>query len=384
MKHLLLLLATALLVSCGGRRTTASQEAGDTVVFKYATQLTIVRHEGYTEVTLKNPWKEGMTLHRYLLVPDSSDVDVAALTSPHSPQTSTIVRTPLSRSVMFTTVHCAMLMSLDKEDCISGVADLKYIKIPWIQEQVKAGRIMDVGEGMSPVVEKIIDQRPDALFLSPFENSGGYGRLEEIGIPIIECAEYMETSPLARAEWLRFYGMLFGCEQKADSLFAVVDSSYNALKELVRSQETEDRSQPTVIVDKVTGSVWYVPGGKSTLGQLIHDAGGLYPWANDEHSGSVSLPFEAVLEKAGEADIWLFRYSSDHDITYSELLAEHHGYNQFKAFRQQQVYGCNVELSQFYEESPFRPDWLLNDFIRILHPELQRLEPLRYYQKVKQ
>lgn len=384
MKHLLLLLATALLVSCGGRRTTASQEAGDTVVFKYATQLTIVRHEGYTEVTLKNPWKEGMTLHRYLLVPDSSDVDVAALTSPHSPQTSTIVRTPLSRSVMFTTVHCAMLMSLDKEDCISGVADLKYIKIPWIQDQVKAGRITDVGEGMSPVVEKIIDQRPDALFLSPFENSGGYGRLEEIGIPIIECAEYMETSPLARAEWLRFYGMLFGCEQKADSLFAVVDSSYCALKDLVRSQETEDRSQPTVIVDKVTGSVWYVPGGKSTLGQLIHDAGGLYPWANDEHSGSVSLPFEAVLEKAGEADIWLFRYSSDHDITYSELLAEHHGYNQFKAFRQQQVYGCNVELSQFYEESPFRPDWLLNDFIRILHPELQGLEPLRYYKKVKQ
>ena len=383
MKHLLLLLATALLVSCGGRRTTASQEAGDTVVFKYATQLTIVRHEGYTEVTLKNPWKEGMTLHRYLLVPDSSDVDVATLTSPHSPQTSTIVRTPLSRSVMFTTVHCAMLMSLDKEDCISGVADLKYIKIPWIQDQVKAGRITDVGEGMSPVVEKIIDQRPDALFLSPFENSGGYGRLEEIGIPIIECAEYMETSPLARAEWLRFYGMLFGCEQKADSLFAVVDSSYNALKELVRNQETEDRSQPTVIVDKVTGSVWYVPGGKSTLGQLIHDAGGLYPWANDEHSGSVSLPFEAVLEKAGEADIWLFRYSSDHDITYSELLAEHHGYNQFNAFRRQQVYGCNVELSLFYEESPFRPDWLLNDFIQILHPELQGLEPLRYYQKVK-
>ena len=166
-----------MLVSCGGRRTTASQEAGDTVAFKYATLLTVVHHQDYTEVMLKNPWKEGMTLHRYLLVPDSSDVDITSLTSHHSPLTSTIVRTPLSRSVIFTTVHCAMLMSLDKEDCISGVADLKYIKIPWIQEQVKAGRITDVGEGMSPVVEKIIDQRPDALFLSPFENSGGYGRL---------------------------------------------------------------------------------------------------------------------------------------------------------------------------------------------------------------
>ena len=370
-----LLFLAVLLSSCGGRQTRSLQDEGDTVAFRYATQLTVVRHQGYTVATLKNPWKPGKTLHQYILVPADGEVPEGE---------GTVVRTPLKRSVMFTTVHCAMLMSLGKEDCISGVADLKYIKIPWIQEQVKAGRIMDVGEGMSPVVEKIIDQRPDALFLSPFENSGGYGRLEEIGIPIIECAEYMETSPLARAEWLRFYGMLFGCEAQADSLFAVVDSSYNALKNLVRNLETGDKKQPNVLVDKVTGSVWYVPGGKSTLGQLIHDAGGLYPWASDAHSGSVSLPFEAVLEKAGETDTWLFRYSSDHDISYQELLSEHHGYNQFKAFRKRQVYGCNVERSLFYEESPFRPDWLLNDFIRILHPEQEGLDSLRYYKPLRE
>ena len=396
---------TALLVSCGGRQTTASQEAGDTVVFKYATQLNIVRHKDYTEVVVKNPWKEGKILHSYLLVPDSIDPQDISLTSHHSPLTSTIVRTPLRRSVMFTTVHCAMLMSFGCEQSIAGVADLKYIKIPWIHEQVKAGRITDVGEGMSPVVEKIIDQRPDALFLSPFENSGGYGRLEEIGIPIIECAEYMEPSPLARAEWLRFYGMLFGCEQKADSLFAVVDSSYCALRSLFTVdslQFTDDYTKgseglaskssvnrklstvnKTVLLDKVTGSVWYVPGGRSTIGQMIQDAGGNYPWANDDHSGSVSLPFEAVLEKAGEADVWLFRYSSDHDITPDELLSEHHGYGQFKAFRSGEIYGCDVERSLFYEESPFRPDWLLGDYIHILHPDIPNLPPLRYYKKVK-
>ena len=379
---------TALLVSCGGRRTTASQEAGDTVVFKYATQLSIVRHKDYTEVVVKNPWKEGKILHSYLLVPDSIDPQDISLTSYHSPLTSTIVRTPLRRSVMFTTVHCAMLMSFGCEQSIAGVADLKYIKIPWIHEQVKAGRITDVGEGMSPVVEKIIDQRPDALFLSPFENSGGYGRLEEIGIPIIECAEYMEPSPLARAEWLRFYGMLFGCEARADSLFAVVDSSYNALKALagnhkVQSSKFKAQSSSTVLLDKVTGSVWYVPGGRSTIGQMIQDAGGDYPWADDDHSGSVSLPFEAVLEKAGEADVWLFRYSSDHDITPAELLSEHHGYDQFKAFRSGEIYGCDVERSLFYEESPFRPDWLLGDYIHILHPDIPNLPPLRYYKKVK-
>ena len=388
MKYVKLLFLVTLFSACRGGQTSSVQAEGDTVTFKYATLLSVVRYDGYVVASLQNPWKEGMTLHRYVLIPSDREVP------PHIPS-GTIIRTPLRRSMMFTTVHCAMLMSLGQENSISGVADLKYIKIPWIQEQVRKGRIADVGDGLSPVVEKIIDQRPDAIFLSPFENSGGYGKLEDIDIPLVECAEYMEKTPLGRAEWLRFYGILFGCEQKADSLFHVVDSNYNALKSLASNhklQTSNFKLQKSVLLDKVTGSVWYVPGGRSTIGQMIQDAGGDYPWAKDEHSGSVSLPFEAVLEKAGETDVWLFRYSSDHDITYAELSAEHHGYDQFSAFRQKNVYGCDVERSPFYEESPFRPDWLLNDFIRILHPALgsaassgeghQGLTPLRYYKRL--
>ena len=377
-RFLFLTTIVALLAACRGGRTSSVQAVGDTLAFKYATQLTVVRYDGYTVVTLKNPWKEGKILHQYVLVPvdtavENSPLGFAALLSKELPN-ATIIRTPLSRSMIFSTVHCAMLMDLGKQDCIAGVADLKYIKIPWIQQQVQQGRISDVGDGLSPVIEKIIDQRPDALLLSPFENSGGYGKLEDIDIPIVECAEYMETTPLGRAEWLRFYGLLFGCEQKADSLFDAIDKNYNHLKTLVTQ-----KNRPSVLLDNITGSVWYVPGGKSTIGQMIQDAGGRYPWAADEHSGSVSLPFESVLEKAGDADVWLFRYSGDHDITYPELRSQHHGYTQFKAFRRQQVYGCNVEQSPFYEETPFHPDWLLNDFIRILHPELDHLAPLRYY-----
>ena len=376
-RFLFLTTIVVLLAACRGGQTSSVQAVGDTLAFKYATQLTVVRYDGYTVVTLKNPWKEGMTLHQYLLVPTSAAADSSLFTLHSSLPNATVIRTPLSRSMIFSTVHCAMLMDFGKQDCIAGVADLKYIKIPWIQQQVQQGKITDVGDGLSPVVEKIIDQRPDALFLSPFENSGGYGKLEDIDIPIVECAEYMESTPLGRAEWLRFYGLLFGCEQKADSLFDAIDKNYNQLKTLVTQ-----KNRPSVLLDNVTGSVWYVPGGKSTIGQMIQDAGGNYPWAADEHSGSVSLPFENVLEKAGETDVWLFRYSSDHDITYDDLRSEHHGYNQFKAFRDKNVYGCNVELSPFYEETPFRPDWLLNDFIRILHPELEGLAPLRYYKKL--
>ena len=349
----------------------SSADGGDTVRFRYAQLLSLVRYQGYTVATIQHPWRQNAVLHQYVLVPADSVV-------PEALPEGTLIRTPLRRSVVFTTVHCSLLSMLHREGSVAGVADLKYIKAPFVQAGVDSGRIMDCGDGMSPVIEKIIDLHPDALLLSPFENSGGYGQLSEIDIPIVECAEYMEASPLGRAEWVRFYGMLYGCEHEADSLFALVDSSYNALKQL-----TANSQKPKANIDKVTGSVWYVPGGRSTIGRMLADAGADYPWASDEHSGSVALPFETVLERAGECDVWLLRYSGKVPLTRNQLLSEHRGYNQFRAFREGRVYGCNVELSMFYEESPFRPDLLLSDFIRILYPDALPHHELRYYHEVK-
>jgi iron complex transport system substrate-binding protein len=365
-------LMTVLLSSCGGQ-TTHSQEDGDTVPLKYASLLTIVRHDSYTVVTIRNPWKEGLTLHTYVLLPRGSE-------QPEGLPHGTLVRTPIERAAVFTTVHCSLLTTLGHGDDIVGVADLKYIKIPSIHEAVEAGRIADCGGGLNPVVEKIMDVKPDVILLSPFENSGGYGKLEDIDIPLVECAEYMENSPLARAEWMKFYGLLFGEEQQTDSLFTVVDSSYQALKK----RAAEAGAGRSVLIDKMVGSVWYVPGGCSTIGRMVEDAGGRYPWAADEHSGSLSLPFETVLERAGDADVWMLRYSSDHEMDYRELLSGHRGYDHLKPFRKRRVYACNVEQSLFYEESPFRPDWLLSDFMQILHPGITNLPPLRYYKELKE
>ena len=384
-RTLLFILLAVLLSSCGGRQT-ASADGGDTVPFRYAQLLQLVRHDGYTVATIRHPWRQDAVLHRYVLVPADAPV-------PEGFPEGTVIRTPLRRSVVFTTVHCSLLSMLHREASVAGVADLKYIKAPYVQEGVAAGRIVDCGDGMSPVIEKIIDLHPDALLLSPFENSGGYGQLEEIDIPIVECAEYMEPSPLGRAEWVRFYGLLYGCEHEADSLFALVDSSYHALRHTVMPESRnpvmpESRNPATapktsVLVDKVTGSVWYVPGGRSTIGQMLSDAGARYPWASDDRSGSIALPFETVLERAGDCDVWLLRYSGQQPLTRQQLLSEHRGYNQFRSFREGRVYGCNVEQSMFYEDSPFRPDLLLSDFIKILHPDIPDLPALRYYHKVE-
>ena len=370
------LLFAVSLLSCGGHQSGGHQEEGDTLSFRYARLLTLVEHDGYTIADISNPWKPGKRLHRYYLVPKSNNSDLSSQTFTDG----TVIRTPIERAAVFTTVHCALLTELGLGSKIVGVADAKYIKVPYIQQQIEAGCIVDCGNGLNPVVEIIMDVKPEVIMLSPFENSGGYGKTEEIGIPLIECAEYMETSPLARAEWMRFYGLLFGVGDKADHLFQQVDSSYTALKQQAE-KAGEGRS---VIVDKVTGSVWYMPGGRSTIGQMLQDAGANYPWATDEQSGSLALPFEAVLEKGGEADVWILRYNSDHDLQYDELLSEYHGYNHLKAFRQQEVYGCNVEQSLFYEETPFHPERLLTDFLLILHPEMTGLPALRYYKKVQE
>lgn len=365
------------LLSCGRRTAAEPQTAGDSLFMKYSTLLSIAEYDGYTLATIKNPWKPGKLLHQYVLVPRTSDIrhQTSAL-----PENATVIEVPIQRAAVFTTVHCALLTEFGLGDRIVGVADSKYIKIPYIHEQIAKGRIVDCGNGLNPVVEKIMDVKPDVIMLSPFENSGGYGKTEEIGIPLIECAEYMETSPLGRAEWMRFYGLLFGVGEKADAMFHEVDSCYTALKQ----QATEAGEGRSVIVDKVVGSVWYMPGGRSTIGQMIQDAGGRYPWANDEQSGSLALPFESVLERGGESDVWMLRYSSDHEWDYRELLSGHQGYGQLRAFREKEVYGCNVEQSKFYEETPFHPNYLLNDFIQILHPDIIGTSSLRYYKKLKE
>ncbi len=393
-------LMALLLMLSGCHRTRSAQAVtdGDTIPLRYAQNLTMVRFSDGILVELKDPWHEGRILHRYWLTEDSNNLPgpqgrlqgqaehnpstilspLSSLHSPlsilHSPLSS--IKFPLQRSVVFNTAHASLIGMLNATDRIAGVADLKYMLLPDVQRRVQQGEIVDCGNSMSPDIEQIVSLHADAILLSPFENSGGYGRLEKLGIPIIECADYMETSPLGRAEWMRFYGLLFGCSQQADSLFSMVEHAYCALRDSVST------SAPLkILTERLTGSTWYVPGGKSTMGRLIADAGATYAWADDDHSGSLALSFETVLSKSGNADVWLMNTSSPQPFTYESLAAEHHGYTQFKAFRDRNIYFINTLQVPYFEEVSFRPDLLLRDYITMLHPNPQH-PPLRYFRKM--
>lgn len=390
-------LVVLLVVACQGGKT-ASGEGGDTLQMKYAELLTIVKHNdgAYTEAIIENPWKKGTTLHKYILVPKGNEGDetVARLKDDIRENATLqmgshcdIVRTPLESNVVFTAPHCQLMYELGCKNAITGVCDKDYINIPDIKERVKLSDgkastsdtdkvIIDCGSSMQPDIERIIALKPEGLFISPFENSGGYGKLDKLHIPIIETADYMETSPLGRAEWMKFYGLLFKSEERSDSLFSSIEKEYLALK----AEAAKLPQGLSILTERKMGSVWYVPGGKSTMGILLKDANAKYIFADDTHSGSLAYGPERILSKGTQVDVWAFKYFGGKALSKSDLLAEYEGYKVLKAFNSNSIYQVDTSTQPYFELTSFHPEILLREFIILAHPKTTQFGKLRFYQ----
>ena len=456
MKKLYILLCGAtvalLMAACqGGKTAAADAEAGDTLEMKYAKLLTIVKHgdgedasgngEGadyqYAEAIVANPWKAGTLLHRYILIPkgEEGDKTVAMLAKRRSTGarcTADTVRTPVERSAVFIAPHCQLMYELGCQQAIRGVCDLNYINIPDVRKRAaSAGKasagnasaqnsIVDCGSSMAPDIERIIALKPEAILVSPFENSGGYGKLDKLHIPIIEAADYMESSPLGRAEWMKFYGMLFGkdknisttaagkaseaaagkasgaaagkaseaavgkaseatlpasCELRADSLFAQIEKEYLKLK----AEAGKLPKGLSILTERKTGNVWYVPGGQSTIGILLKDANARYIFSDDQHSGSLPMSPEQILAKGKQVDVWAFKYFGGAPLSQVQLLQEYDGYKALTAFSRGNIYQVDTSTVPYFELTSFHPELLLREFIILAHGE--RFGKLRFYKK---
>ena len=364
LSHYIIIVAiafTCALTSChtGQQHHTGTQ--GDTLVLRHAEYLTLIEYTGYTEVQIHSPWNKGKLLQAFRI----NDND----------------KSRYSRVISFTATHSSLIEEMGMLDALIGVCEAEYIANTRISEALIAGRISDIGSAMTPDRERIIGLDADLILLSPYENASTYGNLESLGIPIVQCADYMETTALGRAEWIRFYGRLFGKGHEADSLFNAIESQYDALKELTDTIPEQQRS--TVLFDTQNGSAWYVPGGRSTMAQLITDAGGRYIFDDNTKSGSVPLSFETVLERGQQADVWLIRYNNSRQRMRLHHLGQiFQPYTLFSAYRNDNVYGCNSAELIFYEETPFHPERLLHDYIKILHPALLPADTLRYFHKL--
>lgn len=366
-----LLLYAAAFYACGGKGSQIDGSlTGDTLTNR-SELLTLIDCGDFTAAIIADPWNPGTQLSAYALVPRGT-----SLSSP-LPDGFVKVDVPLERSLVDSSTNTAAIFGLGVGDRIAAVADGQYYQpFDTVSALIADGTITDIGNSMSPAVEKIVAVAPDAILSSPYKNAG-HGVLETLGIPIIECADYMESTPLARAEWLLLLGELYGERDNARSVYDKVVADYDSLIALVTSS---DSSKPKVLPELLTSGIWYVPGGHSYMANMLADAGASYPWADDDSSGSLQLDAAAVIDRASDADIWYMRVSGTPTLA---SLRESSGlYTEIKAFRSGNVYNCNPSSTSFFSDIAFHPERVLADFIAIFHPDALPDHKLKYFTKL--
>lgn len=374
-KFILLLFAVFLLsASCKQKTATERNQpiSGEILSVSYAIGFAISYHDDYKEVIVYNPWEKGAVYARYYLV-SGQDTE--------TPQNGIKIVVPLPTIAITAVTQIEFLSLLDEFNTITGICSPEYVYNAAIRGKIEGKEISDLGDSFNLNVEKALMLHPSALMTSGYnQNDPHVARVDKAGIPVIYNNEWMETSLLARAEWIKFVSTFYNKEPQADSIFNVVEQNYNELKKLAHGASTK----PNILSGSNFRGTWYMPGGRSYMGQLFADANGTYFYANDTTSGSLPLNVETVIHNFSNADVWL-NCSFD---SMEELLKADSKHTLFKPVASNEVYNFNKRTlpsgaNDFWESAVAHPDQLLADVIAILHPSLLPEHQLVYAEKLK-
>ncbi len=289
-----------------------------------------------------------------------------------------------SKKIILTaTTQIPHLSYLDAADRLMAFPNLDLISSPAVRRKIASGEVTELGTGPAPDLERIIATEPDWVMVSGFgEVLNLAERLNAAQIPVVINNDFLEAHPLGKAEWIKATGVLLGKIEEADSIFSHIESNYLRASKVMASLPVEDR--PTVLSGTLYKDVWYAPGKDSWVARLIGDAGGNYVFKQQGGTGSLSLNYEYVLENAREARLWIG--AADHS-SLSQMGEQNPKYINFQAFQENEVYTYTLKKGEtgglmYFEEGYLRPDWVLWDMIKIIHPEKAREHDFHYFQKL--
>lgn len=293
------------------------------------------------------------------------------------------VKAPCSRIISLSSIYSSMISILNSASAIVGIENCDYYTNSAIIERCKQGHIKELQRSPDLDKEQTISLRPDVIFAFGMGKSPNEfdQKIIQSGIPVVVSLDHLEASPLARAEWIKFFAVFVGKERMADSIFNNVSVNYEKL----RTEAGSIKDKPTVFTELKYGDTWYVPGGNSFMAQMIHDAGANYVWRDDSSTGSLPLSFENVFTNANGADFWLNVSMCN---TLNDMVKQDVRYSQFKAYKTKQVFNNNkiVNLngySAYWETGMIFPDRLLQDLITIFqHKDSKELSALHYYKQL--
>lgn len=359
-----LLLLLLMVISCKNpeAKTNVEALAGPQASIKYAKGFELVKGDGYSEITITNPWPDSDQSFKYLLLEEpSAQVDREGYDA--------VVTIPVESIVVTSTTHIPSLELLGVEEKLIGFPNLNYISSEKTRALIEAGAIRELGKNEDLNTEILIDNQPDVVVTFAVEGQNtAVNTIERAGIPVLYNADWTETHPLGKAEWIKFFGLLFGKEALSEQAFDKIEEEYLQAKAIASKAST----QPTVLSGAMYKDIWYLPQGDSWAARFIKDANAHYLWADREGTGSIALNLESVLETAQDADFWI---GPSQFTSYEQLLEANKVYGEFKAFKDKKVYSFTLKKGEtggviYYELAPNRPDLVLKDLIKILHPEL--------------
>lgn len=369
-----LLLSSLLLVQCKKEEISKVNEVSVETV-KYAKGFSIVNHNGYSIVTVKNPWPKATKTYTYILKEKKGII-------PDSLKQNPIINVPINTIVVTSTTHIPSLEMLDVEEKLIGFPNLDYISSEKVRALIDANKVKELGNNQSLNTEILIDLQPDVIIGYGIDgNNPTLDNLQKSGLKVMLNGDWNEETPLGKAEWIKFFGVLFGKQKKAEELFSKIEKDYLKTIEIAKLAT----KQPTILAGDMFEDKWYLPKGTSWGSLMLKQANANYLWQETTGTGSLSLSFETVFEKAKNADIWI---TSGQFSTLKEMTDANSHYAQFDAFKNKNVYSFTRKKGKkggilYYELAPNRPDIVLKDLVKILHPELLvGYEPF-FFEKIK-
>jgi len=379
MNRLIFLLLCIFIISCKpeANRNKAVGQRTDTTrsVIRYATGFTIEQIGNSKLVRVLYPFQGATAGYTYLFVPKDETLPE------HEPGTR-IIRTPVSSIVCTSTTHIPLLDYLNQTDKLVGFTSTDYISSEKMRRRIDAGKVMELGVDKGINLERLAVLKPEVVMgYTMSSDYGQFKKVEELGIPVIINAEYLEKHPLGRAEWIRFMGLLFNKEKEADSVFNAIEKNYLETKALADTV----KNKPSVISGVVYGDAWFMPGGQNYASRILKDAGCNYLWGGDESHGFLQLSFEHVYDRGHDADLWIGT-ATYHSL--KEIANADHRYTRFKPFREKQVYTYDARMgpkggNEFLELGYLRPDIIIKDLVKIAHPHLLPDYELYFHRKLE-
>jgi iron complex transport system substrate-binding protein len=339
---------------------------------KYAKGFDIQYFEGFKKLIIKIPYPDAKEQFEYIFVSQKN--------STSKQQT---MRTPIKEIVVTSTTHVPMLELLGVEDRLVGFQNTKYISSEKTRARIDAGFVKELGKESAMNTEVLFELNPDLVIgFAMSKTNKTYNLVEQNGIPVIINSDWLEETPLGRAEWIKFFGLLFEKEKEADSIFNRIEKDYKAAVEIAQSND----KKPTILSGAIMrNDVWNLPAGESFVAQFLQDANLTYPWQDTEGKGSLNLSLETVLEKGQNADYWVAPgYFSSKD----QMLEANKLYQNFDAFKNNQIYTPSTKTGPtggviYFELAPTRPDLVLKDIIKITNPDLLPNYELTFFELMK-